>query len=220
MNMKYSPIERAKKRGRTACVNALLPVTTDQRRRLGFTKKAGDVVIAPLQDTPQTDSPPVKWDIVDHPETTQQTAANIIVDAQATEVVTEQVADDTPPWNTSAPASTPIVQAAIPEHINQLFDRLSARRMMYEEKGWLNTERQDNFTHGILKRMCGKDDALFRSMLRLISAQEHWGDVPAGRRRAILKDWLNLNAEGKPCAEALADFEEIKKYHAAQNATR
>lgn len=213
MNAKYSPIERAKKRGRTACINALLPVTIDQRRRLGFSRSASELVIAPIPNPPANPSP--LWDIVDHPDTVQQTAADI-VDAP----VVEAIKQDDPPWDEGEPVvpQTPVQPPApLPERISVIFDRLSARRMLYEEKGWLNTEKQDGFTQGILKRMCGKDDALYRTLLNLLSAKEHWGDVTPGRRRAILKDWLKLGNDGAPCPEALADFEEIKKYHASQN---
>lgn len=213
MNAKYSPVERAKKRGRTACINALLPVTIDQRRRLGFSRQGGDVVIAPIQNASSPDLGP-KWDIVDHPDAVQQTAADI-VDAHAMEAA--EPGD--PPWDDDPVSLQMPIQAPppLPDRISALFDRLSARRMLYEENGWLNTEKQDNLVQGILKRLCGKDDGLYRSLLNAIAAKEHWGDVSPGRRRAILKDWLKLDAEGKPCAEALADFEEIKKYHATQH---
>jgi hypothetical protein len=217
MNMKYSPLERAKKRGRTACINALLPVTTDQRRRFGFTQKGEDIVISRLADQPQVKQN-FKFDIVDHPEPAGPSAADI-VDTTTSEL------DDEPPFDVDEPDTTPrnVPQspvASIPPRIDQLFNRLSAKRAMYEEKGWLNSEKQDGFLMGVLRRMCGKDDGLYKTMLKLLTAQEHWGDVPPGRRRAILKDWLKLDASGSPCAEAQADFEEIRKYHISQNTSQ
>lgn len=224
MDLKYSRLERAKKRGRTACINALMPVTNDQRRRM---KVGGlfNLAPAPVPDGPRVYPPDLgpSWSIVDGnaAETPEgMSVADHAADGDTDEAIIDSPATEAPPRAEDAPHKfQPITSfpPLIPEHISIIFDKLSAKRQLYEEKGWLNTEKQDGFTQGVLKRMCGKDDGLCKTLLNILTAKEHWGDVSPGRRRAILKDWLKLDAEGKPCAEALADFEEIKKYHATQH---
>lgn len=225
MDMKYSRLERAKKRGRTACINALMPVTNDQRRRM---KVGGlfNLAAPPATSEPRVYPPDLapSWDIVDSNATEApqgMSVADHTADGDTDETVidvpvTEPAQREEAPvkFQTTMPPPTPL-----PERISIIFDKLSTKRQLYEEKGWLNTEKQDGFTQSILKRMCGKDDGLYKTLLNILAAKEHWGDVTPGRRRAILKDWLKLDTEGKPCPEALADFEEIKKHHATKHKT-
>jgi len=215
MDAKFGRLERAKKRGRSACINGLLPVTTEQRRRMRFDRGADLVspIDRPMAPTEEPFGP--TWDIVDGSAVeTEPAAPEPVASAPPTDVIDAEPEDAPPshdgPWQ--PPESERPRDVHVPTRLANVAARISARALFYQERGWTNTEGQDKLTIAVLSKLTNRDDALRGTVLVVLTGFEHWGDVPPAHRKALLKDWLKYE-NNQVCEEAEADVEVAKVYH-------
>lgn len=234
---KYNHLERAKKRARTACYRATVPTNAAQIARLREGQRtttvtrvdgpaaapaAGIVVPPPM---PRNDELP-RVDIIDGQA---ELLAEDLEDLEASAAVTpspavdaiaeaEDVSDDDDDDETE----DPVDDEAEPEPLKIPADVLQSARDVataasnFAANGRTTTEKQDKLINMHLERLTAKSDELRHALLKALTGQEHYADLPGSMRLALLNAWIKLTepADGgypQPCARAGRDVAALKK---------
>lgn len=227
---KYNHLERAKKRGRTACYRATVPVNSSQIARLREGQRTTTVVKqetridgAPTIATP----PPMPGD--------NEMPRFDILDGDAREVATEladaiddaeSIADALVGDDDEEPTSEETIDApeadedgtpsyVVPMNVQQSAREIETAASNYAANGRTTSEKQDKLIGMHLDRLCAKDDALRHDLLRALTGHQHYGDLPGHVRLALLNNWIKLtdNPAGgypQPCKRAADDVAAMK----------
>lgn len=208
---KYSPLERARKRGRTACARAIAPVTVAMQRRMrdgkrvvteqrvvttntapaeGLTIKPTDIIDAQAQEHAPIDAevvqpePPVMADTDDDEDTE-------IIDADAGPLFAQEEETPEPP---TAPARD--IDAGMPADAIALRRAVTAKAQAYAEAGRDADEKRRNWVRVMIYMdICkGKSkadtDTRAHRVIEYLTGFERYADVPGAYVEALKDIWL------------------------------
>jgi hypothetical protein len=236
---KYPAIERAKKRGRSACYRATVPVTSAQMRRLREGAKTTQVITSGAGTQPATTpapatqaAPPVapdasviegevaatatqpattpaEWPEDEYDFTDSEAAANYLPP------VIEDGEDNTPPAADEADDEPAPAVFVPPDRVRESAVIVERAARNYTAGGRGATEKQRNMIQKKIS-IAAKDDDLRHALLKTLTGFEHFGDISDAWMLALLNDWMKLQRpEGAEwpelCERAKGDIEAMRK---------
>lgn len=231
MDAKYARIERAKKRGRSAIIVSVCPVTTSQRRRAAkelrqaesdptkFVSMTGKIVdaLTPDQAARGKDAVWPKGEGYLMDDDAPEHAATDVIDGVVAQTATAapDIEDDIIEGDEAVSEPAPEKPIEWPASIVAAKAALDAAAQRYSYNGRATSEKQDGLIMMHLQILTNKDDDMRRVVTKALTGFEHFADLPGPFRLAILNDWLKLrpnpNGNGKtiPCVEAVDNVKVI-----------
>lgn len=235
---KFNHLERAKKRGRTACIRAAVPVLAETilRQREGsrttqVIRQSMSAASAPnANDMPTVTMPHTHnagaVDAMDGEVRDADVDVAVFDDAmelsiepiERDEDIPGDVDDDIGASTDEDNSDTPAF--AMPEALRESALIIEAGARAYAENNRETNEKQNKLINVNLSKLTGKDgDELKHALLKALTGFEHYGDVPGPYRLALLNQWLKLTPTvggyPEPCARAKSDVATLVKVMAA-----
>jgi hypothetical protein len=228
MDIKYSRLDRARKRGRTALIRSVCPVTVEQYRRMHYQRelalevqvvhttheararllgRSDDESLIDAQGAQRQQHAPVEGDIErapDAPATTEPA-----VGATDDDDVIEGQAEAVPAQ--SAPVQAPQPQDT-PEELLRLKARVDSAARRYAENNRQVSERLSKFLFVLLhKELCGGREEKRKTITEFLTGFAHFPDIPPCYLLALKDEFLKPRDSGDgrstvdPAAVGLAD---------------
>lgn len=218
---KFNHLERAKKRGRSACYVATVPVLAQSIVSARDGSRTTHVVKhdAPAQASP--DMPIVRPTATDVDDAIEAEARDI---SDGLNIPDGYDLDDDEHFDSGEDAQdeSPAQSLAfdLPEVLRESALQIEAAARQFAQGNRETNEKQDKLINVNLSKLTGKDrDDLKHALLKALVGFEHFGDIPGPYRLALLNHWLKLTPKAggypEPCDRAKSDVAALIKVMAS-----